>query len=324
MNENNDNNQNITSVAPDQTVSATVEPTTVPTPVNPVQVDSTQPVAQSIEQPVVQPTVQPVTQSTIPQAVQPVTQPTTQQVIQPVTPMAVNQPQIQSNITSDTNKKNNIILICIIIVLSIVAIICISMVFKDKNSKESSKYPINEYDSDKNRIVSTTGATQSIHNNNSSTYEYNGFVFNVINDYEYEVYDDLLVVSNDSAVYSIGIIEYDYDDILSDVSNIMSEIAQEYNANISNIKESTYGGIKMITSEADSQGTKFIFGYAKSSISGYTINYQAFNDKNTVDYSLLNSFSRIISGITTKSTDLSPKAKNVKDVKINTSIKKDN
>lgn len=165
--------------------------------------------------------------------------------------------------------KNHIIIICLLILLLIT-------VFFKFDSKEEPK----------------TCETKTDYN-----IRYNGYLFLIPSNFQHEIYNHDLIISNKVKEWyaTINIIDNDYESLYKDRTKIVNNL-NEKEIKVNDINEKKYRGTTYLILEISSSGQKALLCF--SNIPGTnSIMLIITNENNKYDYEVLNSMSSVIKNI---------------------------
>ena len=202
-------------------------------------------------------------------------------------PMNNYQPPIQPQYNQyqpQFNKKSNNGLI--IAVVAIVAIALIFMVYL-----LTSKKPLNSNSSNENSNSSVTVTPIS----STTKVKYSGFVFEVPDDYLYEIESNGFVITDDKTwAANIKVGTGSYDKIKLNKSQL-KKAAENYGYQSTEAIVKDYNGFELVTFEISNNGAVHIFAYGKASSTKYFA-IEAITRTNQADYTILDKIAPILKG----------------------------
>ena len=260
-------------------VDALVQPQPAPTPVQPAAPEVPAAPAAPVE-PMAAP-AQPMGQPVQPMAapVQPVAP-----AVQPATPMQqpmaapMGQPMMQQ---PAGQKKSSIGIIIVVALIAVVAVLAVIFLTKDKKTGD------NPGDNSNSNEVVTTSATTKV--------KFNGFVYEVTDEYLYEIKDGSLYISDLQGTWAarIDMANASYDTVKAQRAQLRTNIAK-YGYTVGQPEVKSYNGLEYVTLEAKSNsGTVGIYAYAKAN-NTTVYGIVAIAKTNTADYNILNHVSKIL------------------------------
>ena len=152
-------------------------------------------------------------------------------------------------------KKNSMGIIIIVAVVAVVAIVAVIFLTKNKDSGNGG-----------GDTPASNGGDQPVVTTNTTKVKYNGFVFDVSDDFEYEVSGNNFIIGDKGGTWAakIELVSVPYDKIKSQKATVRSNFTKQ-GVKSSEGTVKSYGGLEFVAFEiSQNDGKQYIIGYAKA------------------------------------------------------------
>lgn len=210
------------------------------------------------------------------------------------------QPQYNQYQPQLTKKSNNGLIIAIVAIVAVALIFTVYLLTSNRNEGN------NNSNKNSNSSVPVTPVSST------TKVKYSGFVFEVPDDYLYEIENNGFVITDDKTwVANIKVGTGSYDTIKMNKSRLKASVESKgYQATEAVVKD--YNGFELVTFEVTSNSVVHIFAYGKASSTKYFA-IEAIARTNQADYTILDKIAPILKGATYEGETQSIDSSNIPD-----------
>lgn len=193
------------------------------------------------------------------------------------------QPQYNQYQPQLTKKSNNGLIIAIVAIVAVALIFTVYLLTSNRNENN------NNSNKNSNSSVPVTPVSST------TKVKYSGFVFEVPDDYLYEIENNGFVITDDKTwAANIKVGTGSYDAIKLNKSQLKTTVESKgYQATEAVVKD--YNGFELVTFEVTSNSVVHIFAYGKASSTKYFA-IEAIARTNQADYTILDKIAPILKG----------------------------